>query len=174
MSLSEVDISQSEQPVADLPIRLEEVISLVIFWGLAILLFAQFFSRYALDASLGWSEELARYLLILLAFSGASIATKNDAHIGVTLLHRYLPGTVLSVLQLCIAALNLAVVLLLMVYASQIGLALPLYTLASLPISMSWFYGLIALFLLLMASRSVLVMRYRWRVLHQVHITEVA
>lgn len=174
MSSSEVDTSHSEQPVADLPLHLEEVISLVIFWGLAVLFFAQFFSRYALDASLGWSEELARYLLILLAFSGASIATKNDAHIGVILLHRYLPDTVLSVLQLCIASLNLAVVLLLMGYASQIGLALPLYTLASLPISMSWFYGLITLLLLLMASRSVLVMKYRWRLMRQAHMTEVA
>ncbi|GAC22548.1 tripartite ATP-independent periplasmic transporter DctQ [Paraglaciecola mesophila KMM 241] len=174
MSSSEVDTSHSEQPVADLPLHLEEVISLVIFWGLAVLLFAQFFSRYALDASLGWSEELARYLLILLAFSGASIATKNDAHIGVILLHRYLPDTVLSVLQLCIASLNLAVVLLLTGYASQIGLALPLYTLASLPISMSWFYGLITLLLLLMASRSVLVMKYRWRLMRQAHMTEVA
>lgn len=174
MSSSEVDTSHSEQPVAGLPLYTEEVISLVIFWGLAVLLFAQFFSRYALDASLGWSEELARYLLILLAFSGASIATKNDAHIGVTLLHRYLPDTVLSVLQLCIASLNLAVVLLLMGYASQIGLALPLYTLASLPISMSWFYGLITLLLLLMASRSILVMKYRWRLMRQAHMTEVA
>lgn len=174
MSSSEVDTSHSEQPVADLPLHLEEVISLMIFWGLAVLLFAQFFSRYALDASLGWSEELARYLLILLVFSGASIATKNDAHIGVTLLHRYLPDTVLSVLQLCIASLNLAVVLLLMGYASQIGLALPLYTLASLPISMSWFYGLITLLLLLMASRSILVMKYRWRLMRQAHMTEVA
>ncbi|MEM5499095.1 TRAP transporter small permease [Paraglaciecola mesophila] len=174
MSSSEVDTSHSDQPVADLPLYTEEVISLVIFWGLAVLLFAQFFSRYALDASLGWSEELARYLLILLAFSGASIATKNDAHIGVTLLHRYLPDTVLSVLQLCIASLNLAVVLLLMGYASQIGLALPLYTLASLPISMSWFYGLITLLLLLMASRSILVMKYRWRLMRQAHMTEVA
>lgn len=174
MSSSEVDINHSEQPVVDLPIRLEEVISLVIFWGLAILLFAQFFSRYALDASLGWSEELARYLLILLAFSGASIATKNDAHIGVTLLHRYLPVRMLSVLQLCIASLNLAVVLLLMVYASQIGFALSLYTLASLPISMSWFYALITLFLLLMAGRSVLVMKHRWCSMRQAHMTEVA
>ena len=80
----------------------------------------------------------------------------------------------LLVLQLCIASLNLAVVLLLTGYASQIGLALPLYTLASLPISMSWFYGLITLLLLLMASRSVLVMKYRWRLMRQAHMTEVA
>lgn len=161
MSLS--DTTPCDTMFSKQPLKSEDIISLLIFWGLAMLLFAQFFSRYVLSASLGWSEEIARYLLILLAFSGASIASRNDAHIGVTLLHRYLPIKTLSMTKLFIAMLNLTVVLLLTFYGVQIALSLQVYTLASLSISISWVYVLMCVCLLLMGARSWLVVVANWR-----------
>ncbi len=48
---------------------------------------AQVFSRYVLNNSLFWSEELARFLLVWLTFLGASAAYCRKAHPGVDFLY---------------------------------------------------------------------------------------
>jgi TRAP-type C4-dicarboxylate transport system permease small subunit len=42
--------------------------------------FGQVFFRYALNHSLFWSEELARYILVWLTFLGATVAYRRGAH----------------------------------------------------------------------------------------------
>jgi TRAP-type C4-dicarboxylate transport system permease small subunit len=44
----------------------------------------QVFSRYVLNHSLSWSEELARYMFIWLVFTSAAIVLRKDRHIQVT------------------------------------------------------------------------------------------
>ena len=48
----------------------EDWVTLVFFWVLAIVVFLQFFTRYALNDPLAWTEEIARYLLSCVAFLG--------------------------------------------------------------------------------------------------------
>jgi len=43
----------------------------------------QVFLRYLFSFSLSWSEEVARYLMIWVAFLGASLALKQGLHLGV-------------------------------------------------------------------------------------------
>ena len=62
-------------------------------------MFYQFFTRYVLNDSAAWTEEIARYLLIGTVFVGASIGVAKNNHIQVDFLYRYLPqaaGRVLS------------------------------------------------------------------------------
>jgi len=54
--------------------------------GISVVIIAQVFSRYVLGSSISWSEELARYLMIWMALVGASVAVRQGAHVGVTLL----------------------------------------------------------------------------------------
>ena len=49
--------------------------------AIAIILFAQVLARY-LGASLSWSEEVGRYLLITITFLGATVAYKRANFIG--------------------------------------------------------------------------------------------
>ncbi len=42
------------------------------------------FSRYVLNHSFPWAEELGRYLMIWTGYLGASLAMKSDEHIGLT------------------------------------------------------------------------------------------
>ena len=62
-----------------------------IFWALAAFVFLQFFTRYVLNNSLAWTEEIARYLLIALTFIGAAMAVRKGTHIAVEFLYVYLP-----------------------------------------------------------------------------------
>lgn len=60
--------------------------------AMALVVAVQVFSRYALNYSLFWSEELARFLLIWLSFLGATVAYFHGAHPGVDSLVRRLPA----------------------------------------------------------------------------------
>jgi len=64
---------------------------IVLFWILAIVVFVQFFTRYVLNDSIGWTEEIARYLLVAVTFAGACVAVRRNTHISVEFFYRYLP-----------------------------------------------------------------------------------
>src|SRR3954454_22223879 len=69
----------------------EEVVTFSLFWVLTTVVFLQFFTRYVLNDSLTWTEEVARYLLIVITFIGAGIAVRRNSHIYVEMLYRYMP-----------------------------------------------------------------------------------
>lgn len=53
--------------------------------------FLQVVFRYGVEASLSWSEELARYLFVWVIFVGASVAVRRNQHIAMTALISALP-----------------------------------------------------------------------------------
>jgi TRAP-type C4-dicarboxylate transport system permease small subunit len=71
--------------------RFEDWFAFGIFWVLAIVIFYQFFTRYALNDSASWTEEIARYLLIATAFIGAAVNVRKNNHIQVDFFYRLLP-----------------------------------------------------------------------------------
>ena len=71
----------------------EDAVVLLLFWALAGVVFLQFFSRYVMNDSIGWTEEIARYLLIGVTFTGAVMAVRKNSHIAVEFFYRYLPGS---------------------------------------------------------------------------------
>ena len=62
---------------------------LAVFWALAVVVFLQFFTRYVLNSSLGWTEEIARYLLIAVTFLGSAMAVRKRSHIAIEFAYRY-------------------------------------------------------------------------------------
>jgi TRAP-type C4-dicarboxylate transport system permease small subunit len=72
-------------------VRLLDAPGLFLFWALSVVVFLQFFSRYVLNSSIGWTEEIARYLLIGVTFVGCVTVTRKGTHIAVELLDAYLP-----------------------------------------------------------------------------------
>jgi len=61
--------------------------------SMALVVAVQVFCRYVLNASLFWSEELARYMLVWLTFFGATVAYYRNLHPGVdALTNRLSPG----------------------------------------------------------------------------------
>ena len=70
----------------------EDWIGLGFFWVMAALVFLQFFTRYVLNDSFAWTEELAVYCLMPIVFIGAAACVRRSRHIQVNFLYRYLPG----------------------------------------------------------------------------------
>ena len=69
----------------------EDWIVLLLFWALCIVVFLQFFTRYVLNNSFGWTEEVARYFLIGVVFTGAAMCMRRHRHVQVNFLYRLLP-----------------------------------------------------------------------------------
>jgi TRAP-type C4-dicarboxylate transport system permease small subunit len=86
---------------------IEDWAGLVLLWVLAALVFTQFFSRYALNDSVAWTEEVARYGLIVLTFVGAAGAVRRGTHIRVEALEMALPMRARRVLWMVQDALRL-------------------------------------------------------------------
>ncbi|QKV18849.1 TRAP transporter small permease [Oricola thermophila] len=72
-------------------LKLVDIPGLVALWALAVIVFLQFFTRYVLNDSLAWTEEIARYVLVLVAFLGAVTVTRKGAHIFLEFFYRYVP-----------------------------------------------------------------------------------
>lgn len=102
-----------EFAVADAPIdlshyRFEDWTAFALFWILAVVIFYQFFTRYALNDSASWTEEIARYLLVATAFVGAAINVRKNNHIQVDFFYRTLPKSVTRPLSTFVDLIRIA------------------------------------------------------------------
>src|SRR3989449_4576196 len=70
----------------------EDWIVLAVFWALAAVVFYQVFTRYVLNDAAGWTEEIARYLLVAVTFLGGAMAVRRNTHIQVDFVYRFLPA----------------------------------------------------------------------------------
>lgn len=67
-------------------------VALVLFWLLGLTVFYQFVTRYVLNDSAAWTEEIARYMLIGVVFVGATIGVAKNAQIQVDFFYRHMPA----------------------------------------------------------------------------------
>ena len=137
--------------------------ALLLFWALGAVVFTQFFTRYVLSDSAAWTEEIARYLLIVVTFVGASMAVRRNTHIHVEFIYRYLPAGVGRALSTFVDVVRVGF----FGYVTWLGLELVpkmqnlKMTVVDLP--MSYVYGMVTLGLALCCLRSVQVAMRHWR-----------
>jgi TRAP-type transport system small permease protein len=143
--------------------RLEDWTAFAIFWVLAAVIFYQFFTRYALNDSASWTEEIARYLLIATAFVGAAVNVRKNNHIQVDFLYRYLPRPVSRVLSTAVDIVRIAF----LGYCVWLTIALMQKIGASRMAIIDWpigiLYGFVALGFVLMTWRAIGVAIGNWR-----------
>lgn len=63
--------------------RICSIISIILLVSVILLIFLQIISRYVFSSPYSWTEELARYMFILLCFLGASLALRRYELVGV-------------------------------------------------------------------------------------------
>ncbi len=105
--------ASGEFDVHDAPIdlsvyRLEDWLAFAFFWLLGATVFLQFFTRYALNDSASWTEEISRYLLICTVFIGAAISVRKNNHIHVDFFYRYLPRPVTRAMSTLVDVFRIA------------------------------------------------------------------
>ncbi|MEM7394445.1 MAG: TRAP transporter small permease [Verrucomicrobiota bacterium] len=71
--------------------HIEKMVVVVLFSALVLLCFLQIVFRFALNFSLSWTEELARYVFILLVYMSACAAVLHNAHVRVEIIDGLLP-----------------------------------------------------------------------------------
>ena len=71
--------------------KMVETAVFVMLGAMVLIVSAGVFWRYGLNSALSWSEELVRYLLVWISFLGATMATCQGAHIGISILTDRLP-----------------------------------------------------------------------------------
>jgi TRAP-type C4-dicarboxylate transport system permease small subunit len=79
----------------------------------------QVFSRYVLNASLFWSEELVRMLLTWLTFLGAASAYKAKAHVGIDAFVSFLSPHLQRLLRILVLVLSAVFFLAMLVYGAR-------------------------------------------------------
>ncbi len=143
--------------------RFEDWFTLIVFWLLTLDIFYQFFTRYVLSSSASWTEEIARYLLIVVVFVGASMGARRNTHIHVEFLYRYLPvwlqramSTLVDVMR--VGFLGYATWLAVLLVPKMHNLQM---TVVDFP--MSAIYSLVAAGFALMTWRSLQLAMRHWR-----------
>jgi TRAP-type C4-dicarboxylate transport system permease small subunit len=68
----------------------EDWITLAIFWMMCGCVFLQFFTRYVLNNSFAWTEEVAIFCLVAVVFLGSVMCVRQSRHIHVDFIYRYL------------------------------------------------------------------------------------
>ena len=142
---------------------LEAWVSVALFWALGGVVFTQFFTRYALNDSASWTEEIARYLLIGVVFVGASIGVAKNNHIQVDLLYRYLPQPVGRALALAVDALRIAFFTSMSVFTAQMMQKMGNYQMTIIDLPMNIVYSVVLFGFAVMAARSMWVARVHWQ-----------
>ncbi|MEO5693981.1 MAG: TRAP transporter small permease [Usitatibacter sp.] len=143
--------------------RIEDWLSFGIFWVLALVIFYQFFTRYALNDSASWTEEIARYLLIATAFIGSAVNVRKNNHIQVDFLYRFLPRSASRPLSTGVDIVRVAF----LAYCVWLTIALMQKIGGSRMAIIDWpigiLYGFVAAGFVLMTWRAIFVGRDNWK-----------
>ena len=151
----------------------EDWIAFAIFWGLAFIVFLQFFTRYVLNDSLAWTEEIARYLLMVVVFVGGAMVTRKNTHIAVELLSNVMkPGPLRSALLAMVDLVKLGFLGLLAYFSVTIVERMHHQPMTVFDVPMSVVYGGVALGCFMMFGRQAVAFwrnaRAGWKTPHDV------
>ncbi|GAB3648997.1 TRAP transporter small permease [Ramlibacter alkalitolerans] len=138
----------------------EAWIALGFFWILGLVVFYQFFTRYVLNDSAAWTEEIARYLLIATVFTGAVIGVVKNNHIQVDFFYQFMPRALARAMATGVDIMRVAffaaAVVLTWLMMAKLG-STSRMTMIDLP--MNYVYGICLVAFAAMAVRSTQVMR---------------
>jgi TRAP-type C4-dicarboxylate transport system permease small subunit len=142
---------------------IEDWITFALFWGLAIIVFLQFFTRYVLNDSLAWTEEIARYLLITVTFVGGAMAVRRNTNIHVEFFYIFLPRRWAVALSTAVDVMRTVFFAVATWYAWEITVIMHSQMMVVIEWPMSYVYGLVFIGFAAMTLRSIQVAVRHWR-----------
>lgn len=141
----------------------EAWVALGFFWLLGATVFYQFFTRYVMNDSAAWTEEIARYLLIATVFVGAAIGVAKNNHIQVDFFYRHMPAAMGRWMSRLVDVLRIAFFAAAVVLTVQMMIRLGNARMTVVDLPMNLVYGVCLLGFAAMFLRSIWVMRVHLR-----------
>lgn len=114
-----------------------KLLVVVSFTALIAACVLQVFTRFVLNNSLSWTEELARYAFIWANLAGAAICVRKQSHATVTAITDNLPRKAQVVLKIFVYVILMAICVVLIRYGAQIAYASRLQPSPALKINMA-------------------------------------
>ena len=133
------------------------------FWILAVDIFYQFFTRYVLNDSASWTEEIARYFLICVVFIGLAASVRTNRHIHVDFFYRLLPKAACRVTSTLVDVVRIVFFSYAAILTWQMMQKMGNYRMTIIDLPMNLVYGVCAIGFACAAARSVQVMIEHWR-----------
>jgi len=142
---------------------IEAWVALLFFWALGLTVFYQFFTRYVLNDSASWTEEIARYLLIATVFTGAAIGVAKNNHIQVDFFYRFMPRALSRPLAIAVDLLRIGFFGAATVLTLQMMQKLGSYRMTIVDLPMNLVYGVVMVGFAAMTLRAIWVLRVHLR-----------
>ncbi|HEX3141402.1 MAG TPA: TRAP transporter small permease [Rhizobacter sp.] len=157
--------------------RVEDWLAVALFWVLGLIVFYQFFTRYVLNDSAAWTEEIARYFLIATVFIGAAVGVRKNNHIQVDYFYRVLPRRLMRVMSTLVDVVRVSFFGACIVMTGQLIMKIGSSRMAVVELPMGLVYGAVMLGFALMTWRAVVVAIANWKrgasVLEQPELAEL-
>jgi len=157
-------IFHAEDEAVDLSgTKIEGWVALGFFWVLGLTVFYQFITRYVLNDSAAWTEEIGRYFLVATVFIGASIGVGKNSHIQVDFFYRHMPRAMARWLARVVDVLRIAFFATAAVLTVQLMIKLKNVSMTVIDLPMDLVYGVCLVGFAMMFLRSIWVMRVHLR-----------
>ena len=162
-NLGDVPTASDDDAAIDLrQYGFEDWAAFVLFWILATVGVLQFVTRYILNDSFAWTEEIARYLLMALAFVGGGMAVRRFSHIHVEFLYVYLPRPVAMALSVVVDIVRIAFFAYATYLCWLVTEIMRGQRMVVIDLPMSIVFGVCTLGLAIMTARSIQVAVHNW------------
>ena len=142
---------------------IEAWVALGFFWLLGATVFYQFFTRYVLNNSASWTEEIARYLLIAVVFTGATIGVAKNNHIQVDFFYKFMPAWLSKFMNHLVDIMRIAFFGAATVLTGQMMEKLGTYKMTIIDLPMNLVYGVVMAGFAAMFLRAIWIMKIHWQ-----------
>ena len=92
----------------DILYKIVELFSCLCLAGQIVIISYAVFTRYVLNSSPSWAEEISRVLMIWMSLLTVSLAVKDDSHVRISFLDKIFKGKALFIRDVFYALLNIA------------------------------------------------------------------
>ena len=142
---------------------IEAWVALGFFWLLGATVFYQFFTRYVLNNSASWTEEIARYLLIASVFTGATIGVAKNNHIQVDFFYKFMPQWLSKFMNTLVDIMRIGFFGAATFLTYQMMEKLGNYKMTIVDLPMNLVYGIVLVGCAAMCIRAIWVMKIHWQ-----------
>ncbi len=139
-----------------------ETVAVCLLVALCVVTFLGVVDRYLLHTGIGWTEEMARFLLIWSSLLSAAVVTYHSGHFSVRFLVDMLPSGWRRGLDAAMMAIDIAVLLIVFWLGLRVTSIMRMQASPAMQLTMSWVYlslplatGAMVLFLVLQITAGV-------------------